>query len=45
LEVIESLGQGLLTLFRGVMRLFFPRHGHKGKRNWLKGEVVRGKYT
>jgi hypothetical protein len=41
LEGVESLGQGLLTLFRGV----FPRHGHNRRRNWLKGELVRGKYT
>jgi hypothetical protein len=32
LEVVESLVQGLLTLVRGVMRFFFPRHGHKGRK-------------
>jgi hypothetical protein len=41
LEGVESLSQGLLTLFRVV----FPRHGHNRRRNWLKGELVRGKYT
>jgi hypothetical protein len=41
LEGVEALGQGLLTLFRGV----FPRHSHKRIRNWWKGELVRGKYT
>jgi hypothetical protein len=41
LEGVEALDQGLLTLFRGV----FPRHGQKRRRNWWKGELVRGKYT
>jgi hypothetical protein len=41
LEGVESLGQGLLTLFRGV----FPRHGHKeeeigGKVSWLEENTL-----
>jgi hypothetical protein len=41
LEGVEALSQVLLTLFRGVS----PRHGHKRRRNWLKGKWVRGKHT